>query len=76
MTLVTSITKLLIGLWARLAGLAEGWHSRQRASLYLEAWPDSMLKDIGIARSEIHHVTRFGRSPNSSERDGCGHAPS
>ena len=62
MTLVTLTARLSTSLWARLAELATSWHSRQRASLYLEAWPDAMLKDIGIARSEIHHVTRYGRT--------------
>jgi len=77
MTLVTSISKLLIETLAHLARLADHRHSRWLASRYLEACPDSMLKDIGIARSEIHHVTKFGRASSvSSGREGYGRVES
>jgi uncharacterized protein YjiS (DUF1127 family) len=77
MILVASTAKLFIGSAARLAKLAARWHSRRQAALFLEASPDTMLKDIGIARSEIHHVTRFGRASNASVRwEGYGHVGS
>jgi len=52
-------------LWARLrtalvAG-AQAWIAR-RAERHLMELPDYLLKDIGIARSEIRHAVRQGRS--------------
>lgn len=43
------------------AGLAD-WHRVRRNTLELSALSDESLKDIGIERSQIERIARYGRS--------------
>jgi uncharacterized protein YjiS (DUF1127 family) len=42
---------------------ADRWLDRRRAERLLRSWPEHMLKDIGIDKSDIAHVTAHGRPP-------------
>lgn len=38
-----------------------GWRAQRHALHRLESMDDRMLADIGVARTEIGHLVRFGR---------------
>jgi uncharacterized protein YjiS (DUF1127 family) len=38
------------------------WRRHRRAVRQLSDYPDALLKDMGITRSEIHGAVRYGRS--------------
>jgi len=50
-------------------GRLRGWRRVRRDRLFLQALPDSMLKDLGLRRSEIYSVARFG--PGDASRGAC-----
>ena len=54
---VTAIDRFGVGAFARIIRIR-----RDRARL--EEFPDHLLRDIGIGRSEILSITRFGRMEN------------
>jgi uncharacterized protein YjiS (DUF1127 family) len=70
MTLASLLTSMpsTFGSWIWVS--IRRWHSRRRAKTWLEAWPDDMLKDIGIARSEIDHAVRSGRNARHHNASG------
>ena len=45
---------------AGIVAIAE-WHSLRRAHRGLQCFDDRMLKDIGVSRSGIGRVVRYGR---------------
>jgi len=56
--LLTRISGLTGGLFASLAD----WHRVRRNTLELSSLSDESLKDIGIERSQIERIARYGRS--------------